>query len=828
MASLIPGFEYDIFISYRQKDNKGDRWVSEFVDALKTELESTFKEEISVYFDINPHDGLLETHDVDASLKEKLKCLVFIPIISRTYCDPKSFAWEHEFKAFLELASQDRFGLMVKLPNGNVASRVLPVKIHELDNDDIKLCEAVLGGVLRGVEFIYKEPGVNRPLTQDDDEKLNLNKTKYRNQINKVANAIDENIRSLRRVQILPEEGKNQNKKPLKEVKREEKNKILKTKTGGREEIRTSSAHKIFTLKKWGIRIALILAALLIPCIWFAWPFLSNPKIISKNYESSVAVMIFEDLSDVLGFENFASGTTNDLISRLSRIQNLKVATITESLRFKQHKSLTRAICKDLGVKLVLQGSLKVEGENVTLTAELVDGEKDMAIWQQSKVGKLEKILDIQDEIVRGVVRAINVKYSSRQVQKQVGRRPTKNFRAYEFFLKGDEELTKWTFEGMTKALTFYDKALQFDQNFPDAYSHAALANLAITFFGYVNDNKVIESTKTYAKKALSFETDNEIALMSLEGYYMMKMLSGKSLRITEYRDLIVKLKSLISKNPSSPMGFFGLAEYFRLLKKDLGHASDYYKRALTQCERVLQSDTSNGIILGIAAQSSGMLGQLEYKAGHFKEAIKYTEQSIQLMPGIARTYSQLSDFYFETDQPQRARDILDEALSKVINPSDRGDIGLSQGRYSLIEGNFREAERYWANAMVNFADPSNPIYDYAFLYRYVILLRLGDSMAADSLLAIRLKTPDRNPWPEPLIHFFAGTKTEEDILKQVNKEWQKCETFFFLGEKDMISGDLAGAQKHFEDCVNTGVTNYYEYDMAKGELSRMQGMKSP
>ena len=106
MSSIIEGYNYDIFISYRQKDNKGDKWVSEFVDSLKTELESTFKEEISVYFDINPHDGLLETHDVDASVKEKLNCLVLIPIISRTYCDPKSFAWENEFKAFVKQASQ--------------------------------------------------------------------------------------------------------------------------------------------------------------------------------------------------------------------------------------------------------------------------------------------------------------------------------------------------------------------------------------------------------------------------------------------------------------------------------------------------------------------------------------------------------------------------------------------------------------------------------------------------------------------------------------------------------------------------------------------------
>src|SRR5450759_4113054 len=138
MASLVPGYEYDIFISYRQKDNKGDRWVSEFVDALKTELESTFKEEISVYFDINPHDGLLETHDVAASLKEKLKCLVCIPIISLTYCDPKSYAWEYEFKAFIELASLDHFGLKVILPGGNVANRVLPVRIHDLDAADTK------------------------------------------------------------------------------------------------------------------------------------------------------------------------------------------------------------------------------------------------------------------------------------------------------------------------------------------------------------------------------------------------------------------------------------------------------------------------------------------------------------------------------------------------------------------------------------------------------------------------------------------------------------------------------------------------------------------
>jgi Tol biopolymer transport system component len=199
MASLLTGFEYDIFISYRQKDNKGDRWVSEFVDALKTELESTFKEEISVYFDINPHDGLLETHDVNASLKEKLKCLIFIPIISRTYCDPKSFAWENEFKPFVEQASQDQFGLKIKLPNSNVANRVLPVRIHDLDSADIKLFESTLGGVLRSIDFVHKETGVNRQLGPNDDNiARGQNQIFYRDQINKVALAVKDIIESMK------------------------------------------------------------------------------------------------------------------------------------------------------------------------------------------------------------------------------------------------------------------------------------------------------------------------------------------------------------------------------------------------------------------------------------------------------------------------------------------------------------------------------------------------------------------------------------------------------------------------------------------------------
>src|SRR5450432_750308 len=150
MPSIIPGFEYDIFVSYRHNDNRSG-WVTEFVKTLQEELAATIKEPVSVYFDTNPHDGLLETHNVDKSLEGKLKCLIFIPIISQTYCDTKSFAWQHEFCAFNRIVKEYQFRREIKLGNGNVASRILPIRIHDLDPEDKATLENEIGGFLRAI-----------------------------------------------------------------------------------------------------------------------------------------------------------------------------------------------------------------------------------------------------------------------------------------------------------------------------------------------------------------------------------------------------------------------------------------------------------------------------------------------------------------------------------------------------------------------------------------------------------------------------------------------------------------------------------------------------
>jgi len=198
-SSIIPEYDYDVHISYRYNDNNYDGWVTEFVEKLNQELSATLKDKLTIFFDKNPEDKRVGFENEDGSITPKINSLIFIPIISLTYCDVSSPVWKNEFRVFQEEIKNDIFGPTIKLINGNTASRVIPVKIHDIDTEDIKLLESELSGGLRSIDFIYREQGINRPLHPTDDDKHdNPQRPMYRNQINKLANAIKEIISGIK------------------------------------------------------------------------------------------------------------------------------------------------------------------------------------------------------------------------------------------------------------------------------------------------------------------------------------------------------------------------------------------------------------------------------------------------------------------------------------------------------------------------------------------------------------------------------------------------------------------------------------------------------
>jgi TolB-like protein/lipoprotein NlpI len=427
MASVISGFDYDVFISYRQKDNKGDSWVSDFVEDLNTELDKTFKEEISVYFDINPHDGLLETYDVDASLREKLKCLVFIPIISRTYCDPKSFAWEHEFKVFVNQASHDTFGLKIRLPAGNVANRVIPVRIYDLDLKDTKLCESILGGSIRGIDFIYKEPGVNRPMTRWDNEEKNLNSTNYRNQINRVANAIKEIIYGL-------------------------KTESLDYDNLQREVI--SSIEK------------------------------------SSSQDKTIIVLPFENISSDPGQQYFSDGLTDEIISDLSLVPELLVISRSSAMTFRGSRNTIREIAEKVNVRYVLEGSVRKELNNLRIFAQLIDSSNDSHIWAEKYAGTLEDVFDIQEKVSKSIVSALKISLNSRGDQK-IRERSFENAFAFDCYKKAFPEIASFNRERIEHGLNLLQKGLDIEGANAMIYAGMAFAYLQYVNAGIEQEKNI-------------------------------------------------------------------------------------------------------------------------------------------------------------------------------------------------------------------------------------------------------------------------------------------------------------------------------------------------
>ncbi len=204
-GSIIPDYDCDIYVSYRFNDNKYDGWVTEFVEKLNQELGATIKDKLSIYFDNIPEGKIPDPEPGNSTSGRKIKSLIFVPIISQTYCDTSSPVWKGEFSSFQTESKNDHIGPHIKLPNGNIVSRVMPVKIHDIDTEDTRLLETELSGVLRSIDFIYREEGVNRPLRPvDDDKQSSPLKPMYRNQINKLANAVKEIISGIKMMQQGP------------------------------------------------------------------------------------------------------------------------------------------------------------------------------------------------------------------------------------------------------------------------------------------------------------------------------------------------------------------------------------------------------------------------------------------------------------------------------------------------------------------------------------------------------------------------------------------------------------------------------------------------
>ena len=635
MSGIIKGYSYDIFISYRQNDNKYDGWVTEFVDNLSKELEANIKDKISVYFDINPKDGLLETDLVDKSLEDKLKCLIFIPIISRTYCDSKSYAWQHEFCAFNKLAKEDLFGRDIKLNSGNVASRILPVKIHDLDPEDKSLLENELGGMLRGIEFIYKEAGVDRPLTVKDNEEKNLHKTSYRNQINKVALAIKEILSAIKHKEQKPEptsaELYGSTSPPPK------KNRI-----------------KILT----GSFIVLLLIILGIIFI----PKLTKQK---EHLEKSIAVLPFINDSPDSNEENipFINGLMEEILINLQTIKGFRVPgrTSVEQFRNNTTRSIPE-IAKQLGVNYIVEGSGQKYGNTLRLRVQLIRARgKEAHLWAKSyeqEIQDTKDIFNLQSQIAQAIAAELKATISPDEKQK-LEKTPKANLAAYEAYLKGLFFYEKDDMKVNEKAIYWFSESIKLDSTFALAWTYLSMCHWRKS---ETADTFEFKESKHIAERALELDPNSSISIVNLAEIFDNEY---------DFKEAQEKIKLALEIDPNNQ---YVLRNACRLYTK-LGKGNE----SISFCNDALQIEPNNPTAL-------------EYLALGYFYAGRYTEASATLKKcqELEIKVSSLKRLYYQI--------LLEEgSYERIINePSYEGDedaknVAIAAANFALGHKNIAE-----------------------------------------------------------------------------------------------------------------------------------------
>lgn len=607
MPSIIPGYEYDIFISYRHKDNRstfnsssrgntyvpGNGWVTDFALNLTKELETTFKEDVSIYLDTNSADGLLESHDVDKSLEGKLKSLIFIPILSQIYCDPKSFAWKQEFCAFNKMALADGIGRDIKLRDGNVASRILPIAIHQLDVDDRILIENELGSKLRPIDFIFRSPGVNRPLMPDDLRQGNTNNIFYRDQINKVANAIKEIIQAI--------------KYP---------GRTSETYTASPEVADPIITKEVKTKPE-------------------------NPWV-----EKSIAVLPFVNLSYDQSQEYFADGITENIVIQLAALSQLRVISRTSVMRYKKTTKSAPEIAAELDVKFILEGSAQAHGNKVRINVQLIDALRDQHVWSKVFVESMDDIFAIQSGVAEVVASELNSSINSKETEK-LKEIPTKSLDAYDLFLKGRHAFNQWGVNGYRAATEYYKGAIAKDPEFKQAYSALASSYSArMSWNGDLSPDEAEKHIHLYLDEAWKRgPTDNDYLTKAFVKFFIEK-------------DFKASEKLLLETIEMSPNNATVLYTYSYLLNM-MGR----FEKAI---EFVSKAKTIDPLTVAYFNYQTVSL----YLLGRYDEALSTLKEALQLYPSVLRFYDYLARIYLTMGKYDETIDaVLSGLRTATIRP---------------------------------------------------------------------------------------------------------------------------------------------------------------
>ena len=242
----------------------------------------------------------------------------------------------------------------------------------------------------------------------------------------------------------------------------------------------------------------------------------------ATQHEKSIVVLPFEDMSPGRDNEYFSDGLTEEIITDLSQVRELRVISRTSAMQLKNTKKSVRAIGRELDVRYVLEGSVRKAGQSLRITAQLIDTTDDRHIWAEKYSGTLDDVFEIQEKVSRSIVDAIKVTLSPEE-NERMGERLIENAQAYEYYLKARHEVYNFTAGALERALTYLETALEIAG--PNALLYAEMGHVYYEFWnsGARLDEAYLVKAREYADKVFELEQDSPyghviLALLEITG----------------------------------------------------------------------------------------------------------------------------------------------------------------------------------------------------------------------------------------------------------------------------------------------------------------------
>jgi adenylate cyclase len=383
---------------------------------------------------------------------------------------------------------------------------------------------------------------------------------------------------------------------------------------------------------------------------------------------AAIAVLPFENLSGDPEQEYFVDGIAEDLITRLSTWSRLPVIARNSSFVYRGKSVDVKQVGRELGVRYVVEGSVRKAGKRVRITAQLIDATTGLHLWAEQYDRELEDIFALQDEITQAMVSSISPEFQ-RSEQERALRREPQNLGAWDISQQGWWHVTRPSRENNLRARSLFERAAQLDPELAQAFAGLAWTHYADLLSQWSEaPARSIEELERAARRSVALDSNEPHAQLVL----------GHIGALTGKRDQMIAAYSLaVQLDPSFSFGYFSLG------------------MSLARAGRPEEGIENLEKAMRLSPQDSWMwlffhgVATAHFAAARYEEAVEWSQRSLQRMPGWAVTLSILAASYGHLGRIDEAQSALREV--RQLNP----EFSLAGLRLFLSAASPDYVERY-------------------------------------------------------------------------------------------------------------------------------------